>query len=247
MYKSICFGLLLALLGVSLSDAPAVAQDNYSPVGIQLQAKNMHLWHGYKVTNSALESVAVDYTTRNGRFTIGLWNGQSFDADYTEFDYYLSYDFGRGIGLSVWDINNFSDYPNANIFNYNRSTTSHFIEATLSYQATPSLGFKWGTIVLGRDTYTNPAGKIRNAFSNYAEADYRFFHHETINVHLFVGGAFSFVQKAHFYGSKPGIVNLGFKISNIFQVLEYDLPVAATAMWNPEQQYGAMQLSVNIF
>jgi hypothetical protein len=222
-------------------------EDTYQAINFSLDTKNMHLWRGYKVSNNAMTALNANYTSRNEKLKIGLWNGISFDGSYTEFDYYFSYEISNKVNLSVWDINNFSDFPGANIFNYKRETTSHFVDATLSFKATDKLGLSWSTILAGRDFYRTENGEVRSSFSNFVEARYKAFDINQTSVNLFLGGAFSFVNEAHFYGSSPGIVNFGILLSKEIDVLGSTLPVSAMAMWNPEQNYGAMQLQIGLF
>lgn len=219
----------------------------YQPVNFGLDTKNMHLWRGYKVTNNAMTALNASYSTRNGKFTAGLWNGVSFDGSYTEFDYYMSYTFSPKWSLSIWDINNFSDFPDANIFNYNNATTSHFVDVTLAFQPSSRFSMSWSSIVLGRDTFVNQNDEVQNAYSNYVQANMLAFEGKEVQVSLFVGGAFSLRNEAHFYGHKAGIVNTGLGLSKEVDILGTLIPVSAMAMWNPLLQHGAMQIQIGLF
>ncbi|HIB36610.1 hypothetical protein [Mesonia sp.] len=212
-----------------------------------LQLKNMHLWRGYHVTNSPVTAADVNYTSKNGFFKAGLWGGRSFTGEYTEYDYYVSF-MHKGFTLAVWDINNNSDYPDVGFFNYDRAETSHFIDVSLSYsfKKTP-LKVSWATIVQGRDTYVDDNGELKNAFSNYVEASYIILDKEDWSLAGFVGGAFSFLSDANFYGDHSTINNVGVIYNRDLKILEYTLPVSATASWNPLQEYGAIQVAVNLF
>lgn len=239
----------ILILGLFFMWNPVITNAQSFTDGFSIDAglKNMHLWKGYKVSEDAVATLNTSYTTEDGFFTAGLWYGSSFNASFTEFDYYVAFNFADKLNLSIWDINNFSDFPNANIFDYDKETTSHFIDATLSYQATDRLGLAWSTILLGRDTYVDDDGEVKNAFSTYTEVNYGLVQNENLNVKAFVGGGFSFLNEAHFYGSTPNIVNIGVSAARIVELFGTGVPVSATAMWNPEQEYGAMQLSVGLF
>lgn len=118
----------------------------YKPFSFNLKAKNMHLWKGLRVTDAPVLDVDLNYSSRDGKFKAGLWGGAGVTGYYTEFDYYASYS-TNGFSLSVWDINNYSDFPDAGIFDYDRSTTSHFIDVTLGYAFKPiPLKLSWSTI-----------------------------------------------------------------------------------------------------
>ncbi len=120
---------------------------------------------------------------------------------------------------------------------------------TVAYKSTRiPLKFSWSTLVQGRDTYIADNGKLKNAFSNYVETTYTLYDEESWSLGAYVGGAFSFRSEAHFYGGHPNVTNFGFVYDRNLRVLQsYDLPVSATVSWNPEQQYGSVQIAVNLF
>lgn len=220
----------------------------YKPFLFNLQVKNMHLWRGYRVTDSPMTAGDVHYISENGKLKAGLWGGSGFNGDYHEFDYYVSYATG-GFSLALWDINNYSNYPDAKIFNYDIGKTSHFVDLTAAYtfKGIP-LKLSWSTILLGRDTYTNDAGELKNAFSNYVEASYVLTKKDNWSLSAFAGAAFSFISDTNFYGDKSTFNNVGFIYNRDLNVLDkVTIPVSATAMWNPLQKYGAMQIAVNLF
>ena len=250
---------LLAILGLCLcldgwaQDTTARKKDTlnvkkYNPFDINLQVRNLYIWRGFRASNSPIADADFHYSTRNGNFAVGLWGGESFDGVYREFDYYVSYK-TSGFNFSVWDINNFTNYPNANLFNYNPASTSHFIDVTAGYQFGNSfpLSINWSTIVQGRDTYTKSNGQLANAYSNYVVLDYRIWKDGTSDLHIFAGGGFAFGRDENFYGSKPNIVNTGLTLNKDLKIFSYHLPLAATAMVSPEHKYGALQLVFNVF
>jgi hypothetical protein len=220
----------------------------YHPFNVNLQVRSLYLWRGFKVSNAPITDVDMHYNTRNGSFTAGVWGGTGLTGDYKEFDYYVSYT-RSGFTVSVWDINNFTDYDSANLFNYNPATTSHFIDVTVGYQFKDPfpLSINWSTIVQGRDTYVKTNGDLANVYSNYVVLDYRLWKEKSTDLHIFAGGGFAFGREKNFYGSKPNIVNTGITINKDLVAFNYHLPVSATAMVSPEHKYGAIQLVVNLF
>ena len=224
-------------------------EDDSKLFHFNLQLKNMHLWKGLHVTDAPMTAVDLNYTSKNGFFKAGVWGGRGFNGDYTEFDYYVSF-MHKGWSLAIWDINNYSDFPDAKIFDYDRSATSHFIDVTLAYQFQKvPLKLSWSTIVQGRDTFINDDGQLRNAYSNYVEASYVILDKSNWSLSGLVGGSWSFApQEAHFYGDEPGITNVGFIYNRDLNIFDkFILPVSATASWNPVQDYGAIQVAFNLF
>ncbi|MFC6858166.1 hypothetical protein [Zunongwangia atlantica] len=224
-------------------------EDDTKLFHFNLQLKNMHLWKGLHVTDAPMTAVDLNYTSKNGFFKAGVWGGRGFNGDYTEFDYYVSF-MHKGWSLAIWDINNYSDFPDAKIFDYDRSTTSHFVDVTLAYQFQKvPLKLSWSTIVQGRDTFINDDGQLRNAYSNYVEASYVILDKSNWSLSGLVGGSWSFApQEAHFYGDEPGITNVGFIYNRDLNIFDkFTLPVSATASWNPVQDYGAIQVAFNLF
>ncbi|EHQ27850.1 hypothetical protein [Mucilaginibacter paludis] len=250
---------LLAILGLCLcmhgwaQDTTARKTDTlnakkYKPFDVNLQVRNLYIWRGFRVSDSPISDADLHFSTRDGKLAIGLWGGESFDGVYKEFDYYISYK-TSGFNFSVWDINNFTNYPDANLFNYNPASTSHFIDVTAGYQFGNKfpLSINWSTIVQGRDTYTKSDGQLANAYSNYVALDYRLWKDGLSDLHIFAGGGFAFGRDVNFYGSKPNIVNTGITLNKDLKIFSYHLPVAATAMFSPEHKYGALQLVFNVF
>jgi hypothetical protein len=224
------------------------AKEIYRPFDFNLTVKNMHLWRGYRVTDEAMTATNVYYISKDRKFKAGLWGGVGFAGNYTEFDYYISYEH-KNWTFAIWDINNYTDFPDANIFNYDRAETSHFIDVSATYRfAKIPLEMTWSTIVQGRDTYINSNGELRNAFTNYVEASYLVADGKDWNLSLYVGSTFSFVSDTHFYGDETGFNNFGLTYAKTLNVFDkYALPIAATAMWNDLQEYGALQVAVDVF
>jgi hypothetical protein len=109
------------------------------------------------------------------------------------------------------------------------------------------LTLSWNTIVLGRDTYALENGELRNAYSNYVQVDQTLWTAADYNLHVFAGGGFAFGRDHNFYGEKANIVNAGLTLNKDLKILGYKLPVSATAMFNPEKKYGALQLIASLF
>ena len=251
---------LVAILGLCLS-LPGKAQDLAKktdttevkkdlPFDINLQLRSMYIWRGFRVSDGPISDVDINIAlTKDKALAIGFWGGTSFNGNYKEFDYYISYT-KPNYSFSIWDVNNFSGYPNANLFNYNPRSTSHFVDVRAGYKFGDSfpLSVDWTTIILGRDTHpVGINGDVKNSYSNYAELGYRFWKYGTTELHVFVGGGFAFGRQINFYGSKPNVVNTGVTVNKDLVIFKYHMPIAATAMFNPEAKIGGLSLVVNVF
>tara|TARA_R110002051_G_scaffold118169_1_gene191951 strand:+ start:8868 stop:9638 length:771 start_codon:yes stop_codon:yes gene_type:complete len=220
---------------------------SYKPIDFNLQVKNMHLWRGLRVTDAPMTGALLHYTSKNGKLDAGFWGGAGFNGDYTEVDYYISYT-THGFSIALWDINNYSDFPEAEIFDYDTSTTSHFVDLTLAYtfQKIP-LKASWSTILLGRDSYLTDDGELENTFTNYVELSYNIFKKKHSSLGVSIAGAFSFVNDAHFYGDKV-LNNFGIIYSRDVKVYQdIYLPVSVTALWNTDQKFASIQVAINLF
>jgi len=254
-------GSLAAILGLCLC-LPAMAQEDTTgrktdtaavkkalPFDLNLQVRNVYIWRGFKVSNAPMANVNMQFNlTKDKSLTAGFWGAGSSNGEYTEFDYFVSYA-KKGLSLSIWDVNNFSDFPDANIFSYNPKNTSHFVDVRAGYDFGDKfpLNVQWTTIILGRDTRMKENGDLSNVYSNYVEMGYRFWKQGDAELHVFVGGGFAFGQDQNFYGSKPNVVNTGVTLNKDLVIFKYHVPIAATAMFNPEKKYGALSLVANVF
>ena len=247
---------LLGLLCPNFAQAQASVTDlvpdstetRYRAIDLNLTLKNMHLWRGFKVTNGAMSAADLHYTTRNERFRTGLWGGAGFTGEYREFDYYASYTAGKW-QVALWDINNFSGYPNANIFSYDLASTSHFVDLTVAYTVSNKVPLRasWSTILLGRDYYTDEKGRVKSTFSNYVQLEYPVWQKGSASLKVYIGGAFAFEREQNFYSNHPNFTNIGGVYAKTLKLGTYEVPVAATGMWNPEKDYGALQVAVTLF
>lgn len=226
--------------------------EKYNPVDFSLQLKNMHLWRGLQVTNTALAAVDLNLKDKSKSFTIGLWGGAGFTGDYKEFDYYMSYE-KNGFKIALWDIYNFSKgatYNNEEVFNYKARETGHFIDLSVSYrfQGGFPLNVSWATVIFGRD---RGALNEKNLYSTYVSMDYPVLRGNLVDVDLGIAGAFALSPEkgtdAHFYADDAGIVSVNVTASKKIQIGSYTLPVSVMGMWNPANNEANLQIALNIF
>lgn len=241
--------ILFAVFSMTFSFAQ---EKTYKPIDLNLQLKTMHLWRGYRVTDAAMSAATLAYTSRDGKFQAGFWGGYSFNGEFTEFDNFISYS-TNGFTVAVWDINNFSSYPDAKFFDYSHDG-SRFVDVTVAYQLQNEsfpLKLSWSTVVAGRDFYTKTNGDTKSRFSTYVEANFPILREDGFQLHGGVGGAFALTNgdgmENHFYGTKPNLVNVYLQYSKNVTILNHTMPVSAYAMYNPESKKGGLQFAINLF
>ncbi|WP_165045684.1 hypothetical protein [Dysgonomonas sp. ZJ709] len=225
-------------------------------IGGSIQLKTMHLWRGIEVSDEVSVTSDIYLKTKNDAFRFGIWNGMGINGNFKEFNYYGSFK-QSGFEVSLWDIYNFSPgatYNNEEAFNYKARETGHFFDLRLSYhfQKNFPLRLFWATILYGRD---RDILNERNRYSSYFEIEYPVYFHDGYTLDAGIGGAFALVKgndingektKAHFYGEKPNVVNIHLRLSKIFKLGNYSLPVILMPMWNPEKNYMNMEVSLQL-
>lgn len=241
------------------NDSLAISKDDHEPIKLGLKIESMHLWRGFRVTDATNSVTTLAYKSKDGKLAAGFYGGYSFNGFYTEFDTYTSYS-NKGFTLSVWDINNFTDYDtdyydtNSDFFDYGRRS-SRFVEATLAYEfqnSTFPLSISWTTILIGRDYFVNRKGDDEGRFSTYIQVSAPIYEDSNDGVlSAGIGGAFALNNSpgmdSHFYGSKPNLVNLYLAYSKSISLLQHEIPVSAKAMYNPERQTSGLEISVALF
>lgn len=245
---------LIAITALFLCIAGTIkAQENreYKPVDFSLQLKNMHLWRGLQITNSAVTAVDLSLTDKTGSFKGGLWGGAGTNGEYKEFDYYFTF-YKKGFTFSVWDIYNFSNgakYNNSQAFNYNAKETGHFIDASIGYTLPASfpLNISWATVIFGRD---RGSANEKNLYSSYVSLDYPVLRGGLVDVNLGIAGAFALSPEKgsdnHFYGKSPGIVNVNVVAAKTVHFGDYKVPVSVMGMWNPENNDANIQVALGL-
>ena len=247
----------LTILTLSLCLLPSLSllaqdEEKYTPVDFSLQLKNMHLWRGLQVTNTALGAVDLHLKDKSNSFTAGLWGGAGFTGDYKEFDYYMSYS-KSGFTVALWDIYNFSKdatYNNRQVFNYSARDTGHFIDISIAYrfQGSFPLNISWATVIFGRD---RGVLNEKNLYSTYVSMDYPVLRGGIVDVDLGVAGAFALNPEdgtdAHFYAKDAGIVNINVTASKKLKFGNYTLPVSVMGMFNPANNEANLQIALDIF
>ena len=243
---------ILFMNGLVSSQAIAQEENSFSDnFDINLQLQNMHTWHGFVVTPGFMMGSSIQFTSDDEKFSTGLWGGASSNGSYREFSYYMNYSVTNDFKLSLISHNNYSNSANPNIFSYDKYTSPNFVDVVIDYSFNENipLSLYWSTILFGNsgDYEIDNAGIVTDSYSNYAELRYELLPNKPTKLSLFVGSAFSFATKKTFYSDSPNIVNTGLTLTNSVEFLDKEVPVSATAFWNPESNIGVLQLAISLF
>lgn len=269
--KTACL-LFASTLVVSSLSAQEEKEEKYSPVNMSLQVKNSHIWRGLEVSDNALIDGDLRLVDKSNTFGVGIWGATTFDTDFKEFDYYVSFK-KAGFSLEVWDIfnyskkntkdaNNLDGYNTDDAFDYSAHTTGRFIDVRLGYQLPVEkfpLNISWNTVVFGRDRSVvkkDNTGyeKTGNNYSTYVELGYPILRNQVVDLDVAVGGAFAFrpgynksgKKRKNFYGETAGIVNVSLEASRTVKLGSYELPISLTGIWNPQHQKTYMQIALDV-
>lgn len=242
--KTIIFSLTLAIIITSIVNL-------FAEPNMKVNLQNMHLWRGMEVTDGLVITTDVSVSNPSESITAGVWGGMNTSGSYKEFDYYIQYS-GDHLTISLWDIYNFSpnaNYNNKEIFNYKANESGRFIDATVAYTVSDKfpLKLRWSTIIFGRD---RDSDNESNKYSTFCYVEYPIYKFNRWTCDIGVGGAFALNCKdgsSHFYGNRAGVIETTAKLTYDLEIRNYSMPVSARAMWNPQDDNGFLQLSVQLF
>ncbi len=231
---------LITLVGL-LGTARALSAQTQQPVALDVELKNVHLWRGLISFDSPMATVELSYKTEDGAFKMGAWGAFSLGDRHKVTKYYAGYA-QSGFALTV------SDKPSSyDIFN---AHTDHLVYVDVSYTLQNErfpLKMLWSLMVSGRDTYVDKRGKEKNRYSNYVALRMPVWKKENQCVALGIGGAFSFADPSNYYGEHADVTNVFVDYKSAIQVLKYEMPLSIKTVWNPEHQYGALQVAFHLF
>lgn len=253
---------------MSSAFAQEVNDDNeYVPIKVNAQLKNMHIWHGSVVHPGAVIATSLEYNTRDSKFTFGLWGGASFSsvdvlhkntgeiesAYYKELSIYTKYRFSDRFFVEAVSHNNYTGVEERGdalyYFSYDKTQGYNFVDLSLGYYITPNTLLYFATVLGGgsHDYEIQQDGSFKNSWTHYFEVSNKIWKNHNSNLSLFAGGAWSFFTDKTFYTVNAGnIVNVGATFSKEVSIINYKLPVDVTAMWNPAQEKAVLQLAITV-
>ena len=153
---------------------------------VSMDAKNMHYWRGLRVSDGFVTAPMVGYY--NGGFAVFAWGGLSVDGSYKEVSQIISYSTG-GFNITLLDIFNFSDAPDASYFNFRSHKTNHITDLSVSYNFLEALPLRlmFASVIYGNDRDSNGD----NRYSSYLEAGIPLIY-ETFAVQPYAAVGFAF-------------------------------------------------------
>ncbi|QDO95687.1 hypothetical protein FNB79_08550 [Formosa sediminum] len=241
---------------------------DYNPFSLGVHLKNMHLWHGSVVHPGAVIATDLEYNSRNKKFTFGFWGGASFSttdvynettgqtvgAYYKEFSIYTKYRLTDRFFVEAVSHNNYTGVEERgdqlHYWSYDKTQGYNFVDVNFGYNITPNTLLYLATIIGGGsgDYEVQSNGDLKNSWTQYFEVNSVVWRNESSNLTLFVGGAWSFFTDKTFYTQGKGnVVNVGTTFGKVFNIVDYNVPVAVTAMWNPETEKTVLQLDIELF
>lgn len=234
--------------------------DSFKPVSnyvdFDFRIANNHLWRGIEVSDGLVMCTSVGVHDKKELVKVGFWNGSNVTGKYKEFNFFAEFKAQR-FKLAFWDTYNFSpdaDYNNKEFFNYNGRTTGRFLDCIASYNFGRKfpLTLTWSTIIFGRDRYDLYKPGAKNRYSTYVAAEYRCLDKANWIVDASVGGTFALSHRdgdrSTFYSSKPGIIDVRATVTRMVKITDiYQIPIHATAMFNPVENHAYFQIGAQIF
>jgi hypothetical protein len=240
---------------VSASIDAATEITSPSSLDFNVGVATSHLWRGL-VINDGMTAMGFIHLAldKNQNFTTGVWGGAGFDGEYREINYYVQYQ-KNNLSIALWNLFNTTGIETPMVFNYDKLTTTHIIDLRTSYRFPKAFPMRIEADVFlytgKNDRELDVNNNYNSRYSTYVELSYPLVENQKVNVSLYVGGVFALNGSSNLYRADKskdfGIVNTGFRLTKDISVLNYKLPVSATAMWNPANKIARLQLAVSLF
>lgn len=181
-----------------------------------------YIWRGQDYGHTPSVQPGLSATWKD--FTLGYWGAYRIagSGDH-EIDFYLEKTIGP-VTFSIWDYWSICDTTSNDFLDYNKSTTSHLLEAQVLLSGGEKLPFN----LLGSYLFygADPTKSI------YFELQY-LHSFGTIDTQVFGG----FQAKGEYYAPKAAFVNVGCNAAKSFRITKnYSLPVNLSFIVNPNSK-----------
>ena len=228
-----------------------------SQVSFDLGADLMsrYVWRGLEYGGSG-PSIQPNICMTWGGLQVGFWGAYSTNGtnNTQELDIFASYTFLKDyftIGVTDYFFTN--ELLTDEFLNYKSDSTGHILEGSISFNGTEKIPVSLLVAMnfYGHDAYTvndDPTSPDFNSengiqYSTYLELGYST-NIKTITFDAFAGFNLTapklentttgYIGENGFYGSKAGLVNLGFTFGKEIKITEsYSLPISASIITNP--------------
>ncbi|MCX6283390.1 MAG: hypothetical protein NTW31_04035 [Bacteroidetes bacterium] len=243
----------------ALKEAEEAVSDKSATLNFGADILSRYIWRGFDFGNSPAIQPSIYFSWRG--LNIGAWGSYSFApyramindsvsvnmGNYTEMDMYVSYTF-KWFTLMFFDYfvpngldANYTGLQEYQYFNYDKKTTGHTFEVSLTFAGPEAFPIKFyaGTLVYGNDKAKDSLGVYgdvnKNNFSTYLELAYPVTLRKIkVDLNFFAGGT---PFGGSWYGPKAGFTNVGITAKKLIPISKsYCLPVQASFIANPAAQ-----------
>ncbi|MBE0674824.1 MAG: hypothetical protein IH591_09205 [Bacteroidales bacterium] len=237
-----CLGALFFTTGMYAQESGTSDSKVSFDFGADLMSR--YVWRGTQFGGTS-PSLQPGLSVGIAGLEIGAWGAYSLGGNNTdqEFDLYLSYTFLNDLlSITVTDYFFPEEGADYNYTQWNKDETGHLLEGTISFNGNENLPIRFMAAFnfYGNDAITlNGDGTKKGIqYSNYFETGFTF-NANNISCDAFLGGTLSSpdedLNETGFYGTGPGIVNLGFTASKEIEITDsYSLPITASVITNPQ-------------
>lgn len=260
--RKLFFTTIISIMGMAgytqeipVTDSIPTAIESTKPnrLDFDLTLKTNHLWRGLVINGSMTAMGNIHYgLDKKQNLSVGLWGGNGFDGQYKEINYYIQYQ-NNGFSIALWDLFNTTNIESPAVFNYDRKSTTHILDLRTSYQFSEQfpLRLEADFLLYGNDRELLDNLDYKNRYSTYVELGYPLLKNQKIILEAYLGAGFALNGASHLYTNDPNsnfdIVNTGIRTFKNIQILHYNVPVSAVAMWNPALKIARIQLGVVLF
>ncbi len=237
MTKKITILLSLFLFLPILSNAQDKKDDTLT-IGVDLMSR--YIFRGTELGRGS-PSIQPNLEYTRGKFTAGFWGAYSTNpTGAQEADFYISYAIIEQLTLTLTDYFFPTEEGAYKYFDYDKLTTGHLLEATISYSGTDKLPLN---IVFASNFYGSDALRLNKdgtrkniQYSSYAELGYTFKMFDAF-LGFNITDPDEELGETGFYGNSFGVVNLGVTAKrNIKVTKSFDLPLTFSFITNPQAQ-----------
>ncbi len=199
-------------------------------VHLSANFQSRHIWRG-NLTCSAW-NVQPSLSVSQKNFLFGLWGAYTVDNSYSEVNLYASYSIAN-FTFTVYDYYCPNETLKFNrLFDFNRHSTQHTVDATLTYGGTERMPF-WvmaSTLIWGDDNDNVTGNKF---YSTYIEAGYTWQYRKAWEFEFLLGGT----PFEGYYAPRANLVNVGFGAKQTLSISSgFRLPIFVKLVANPYEE-----------